>query len=35
MTGVPAGLWVALFALVALAALAVGAWLLIPPGWHP
>ena len=35
MTGVPAGLWVALFALVALAALAVGALLLVPPGWHP
>jgi hypothetical protein len=35
MTGVPAGLWVALFALVALAALAVGASLLIPAGWHP
>jgi hypothetical protein len=35
MTGVPAGLWVALFALVALAALAVGASLLIPSGWHP
>jgi len=35
MTGVPAGLWVALFALVALAALAVGAGLLLPTGWHP
>jgi hypothetical protein len=35
MTGVPAGLWVALFALVALAALVVGASLLIPSGWHP
>jgi hypothetical protein len=35
MTGVPAGLWVALFALVALAALAVGASLLVPSGWHP
>ena len=35
MTGVPAGLWVALFALVTLAALAVGASLLIPSGWHP
>jgi hypothetical protein len=35
MTGVPAGLWVTLFALVALAALAVGASLLIPSGWHP
>ncbi len=34
MTGVPAGLWIALFALVALAALAVGASLLIPSGWH-
>jgi len=34
MTGVPAGLWVALFALVTLAALAVGASLLIPSGWH-
>jgi hypothetical protein len=35
MTGVPAGLWVALFALVALAALVAGASLLIPSGWHP
>ena len=35
MTGLPAGLWVALFALVTLAALAVGASLLIPSGWHP
>ncbi len=34
MTGVAAGLWVALFALVALAALTAGAGLLIPSGWH-
>ncbi|HEX2821098.1 MAG TPA: M50 family metallopeptidase [Streptosporangiaceae bacterium] len=34
LTGLPAGLWVALFALVALAALAAGASLLIPSGWH-
>lgn len=34
MTRLPAGLWVALFALVALAALAAGASLLIPSGWH-
>jgi hypothetical protein len=34
MTGVPAGLWVALFALVAIAALVLGASLLAPPGWH-
>jgi hypothetical protein len=33
MTGTPAGLWVTLFILVALAALVVGARLLAPPGW--
>ena len=33
MTGVPAGLWVALFGLVALAALVLGATLLAPSGW--
>jgi len=32
LTGVPSGLWVGLFMLVAVAALAVGARLLIPPG---
>ncbi len=32
MTGLPAGLWVTLFALVALAALVLGASLLVPPG---
>jgi Peptidase M50B-like len=35
LTGAPAGLWVTLFVLVALAALVVGAGLLLPPGWHP
>ncbi len=34
LTGTPAGLWVMLFILVALAALVVGAGLLAPPGWH-
>ena len=35
LTGAPAGLWVTLFMLVSLAALVVGAALLLPPGWHP
>jgi len=34
LTGAPAGLWITLFALVALAALVAGAILLMPPGWH-
>jgi hypothetical protein len=34
LTGAPAGLWITLFALVALAALVAGAILLVPPGWH-
>ncbi|MGH3199804.1 MAG: M50 family metallopeptidase [Streptosporangiaceae bacterium] len=34
LTGAPAGLWVTLFVLVSLAALVVGARLLVPPGWH-
>jgi len=34
LTGAPAGLWIALFMLVALAALIAGAALLVPPGWH-
>ena len=34
LTGAPAGLWITLFMLVALAALAVGVVLLVPPGWH-
>ena len=34
MTGVPAGLWVTLFALVALGALVLGASLLVSPGAH-
>jgi hypothetical protein len=34
LTGAPAGLWITLFILVALAALVVGAALLAPPGWH-
>ena len=34
LTGAPAGLWVTVFALVSLAALAVGTRLLAPPGWH-
>jgi hypothetical protein len=34
LTGAPAGLWVTLFMLVSLAALVVGAGLLLPPGWH-
>ena len=32
LTGAPAGLWVALFTLVALGALVLGATLLVPPG---
>jgi hypothetical protein len=35
LTGAPAGLWVTLFLLVAFVALALGARLLAPPGWHP
>ena len=35
LTGAPVGLWITLFVLVALAALAVGAYLLAPPGWPP
>jgi len=34
LTGAPAGLWITLFVLVALAALVAGAVLLVPPGWH-
>jgi hypothetical protein len=34
LTGTPAGLWVTLFVLVSLAALIVGARLLVPPGTH-
>jgi hypothetical protein len=34
LTGAPAGLWITLFMLVALAALAVGVVLLVPSGWH-
>jgi Peptidase M50B-like len=34
LTGAPAGLWVTLFVLVSVAALVVGAALLVPPGWH-
>jgi Peptidase M50B-like len=34
LTGVPSGVWVALFGLVSVAALVVGAALLIPHGWH-
>jgi hypothetical protein len=34
LTGAPAGLWITLFVLVALAALVIGAVLLVPPGWH-
>jgi Peptidase M50B-like len=34
LTGAPAGLWITLFMLVAVAALVVGAALLVPPGWH-
>jgi len=34
LTGAPAGLWITLFMLVALAALIAGAALLVPPGWH-
>jgi hypothetical protein len=33
MTGVPAGAWVALFGLVTVAALVLGAALLAPRGW--
>ncbi len=35
LTGAPPGLWVALFVLVAFAALAAGAILLVPPAWPP
>jgi len=31
LTGMPGGMWVAIFAVVCLAALALGAWLLVPP----
>jgi len=34
LTGAPAGLWVSLFMLVSVAALVIGAVLLLPPGWH-
>jgi Peptidase M50B-like len=34
LTGAPVGLWVTLFVLVSLAALVIGAGLLLPPGWH-
>jgi len=34
LTGAPAGLWITLFMLVALAALVAGVVLLVPPGWH-
>jgi len=34
LTGVPAGAWITLFTLVAVAALLVGASLVAPPGWH-
>ena len=34
LTGAPAGLWITLFMLVAVAALVGGAALLVPPGWH-
>jgi hypothetical protein len=34
LTGAPAGLWVTVFVLVSLAALAVGTRLLAPPAWH-
>ncbi len=34
LTGTPAGLWVTLFIVVALAALVLGASLLAPPAWH-
>ena len=34
LTGAPAGLWISLFVLVALAALVAGGALLVPPGWH-
>jgi Peptidase M50B-like len=35
LTGAPAGLWVTVFVLVTLGALAAGAYLLAPPGWPP
>jgi hypothetical protein len=34
LTGVPAGAWITLFTLVSVAALLLGAILLVPPGWH-
>ena len=34
LTGVPGGVWVGLFLLVAFAALALGAWLLVPGPLH-
>jgi len=34
LTGAPAGLWVTVFMLVALCALVLGVFLLVPPGWH-
>ena len=34
LTGTPVGLWVTLFVLVSVAALAIGARLLVPPGTH-
>ncbi len=34
LTGTPAGLWVTLFVLVSVAALVIGARLLVPPGTH-
>jgi Peptidase M50B-like len=34
MTGVPAGVWLTVFGLVAVAALVLGAALLAPAGWH-
>jgi len=34
LTGAPAGLWISLFVLVALAALVAGVALLVPSGWH-
>ena len=34
LTGAPAGLWISLFVMVALAALIAGVALLVPPGWH-
>ncbi len=35
LTGTPVGLWITLFVLVSVAALIIGAGLLLPPGWHP